>query len=73
MVNEFGSMAYTDHCSGGGGLGAMFGDTLSSSQARMLNLFERSQAGDNCEPILGNSILGSFELDGRSKWSTLTP
>lgn len=72
MVNEFGSMEYRDHCNGTSSLVDMFGTMpMSPQQQGALQFFEASRAAGQCDPILGDSVLASFEQAGRDKWVSL--
>ena len=73
MLNEFGGEEYTDHCEdGGGGLKSFLATMpLSPRQTRAVELYEYSRRAGECEAVLGDSVLGSFELGGRDKWECL--
>jgi len=73
MLNEFEGEEYTDHCAdGGGGLKSFLATMpLSPRQTRAVELYEYSRRAGECEAVLGDSILGSFELGGRDKWECL--
>ena len=72
MVNEFENIEFTDHCGTTSTLVELFGTMpLSPQQQRALTLFEASRAAGQCDPIIGDSVLASFELAGRDKWTSL--
>lgn len=72
MVNEFGGNEYTDHCGTTSSLTALFGAMpLSPQQQQALRFFQASRATGQCDPILGNSVLASFDLNGRDKWVSM--
>ena len=73
MLNEFEGEEYTDHCAdGGGGLKSFLATMpLSPRQTRAVELYEFSRRPGDCEAVLGDSVLGSFELGGRDKWKCL--
>jgi hypothetical protein len=64
----------------GGGTGATtsfveaFGGTampLTEGQRRGLELYALSRRGRACEPLLGDQVLASFELERRNRWTCL--
>ena len=75
---------YTDHCDGDD-VTSLIDDRLlrvipgvsSSGRLFQASLVGMSRAaggapgGLRCDPILGDSLLGSFELNGRNKWTCL--
>ena len=73
MLNEFEGEEYSDHCAdGGGGLKSFLATMpLSPRQTRAVELYEFSRRPGDCEAVLGDSVLGSFELGGRDKWKCL--
>jgi hypothetical protein len=78
MVNEFQGRQFYDHCGGdiltGGSVGIadLVGDLpLTPDQTRGLDLYAASRRNQPCEPVLGDTVLASFELDGRDKWVSL--
>ena len=71
MANEFGGAEFFDHCDAES-VADLFGAMpLSPSQERALSLYAASRSGQPCEPILGDTVLASFELDHRDKWLSL--
>ena len=71
MANEFGGAEFFDHCDAES-VADLFGAMpLSPSQERALSLYAASRSGQPCEPILGDTVLASFELDDRDKWLSL--
>ena len=72
MVNEFEGMEYSDHCNGNNDLLELF-DTmpLTLQQKQAIEIFQSTRQFSTCTPILGDSVLASFELDGRNKWISL--
>ena len=74
---------YTDHCDGDDatsliddGLLQVIPGISSSGGLFQASLVGMSRAtggagGLRCDPILGDSVLGSFELNGRNKWMSL--
>jgi len=83
MSNEYRGAAFYDHCrvEGGGGTGGAttsfveaFGGTampLTEGQRRGLELYALSRRGRACEPLLGDQVLASFELERRNRWTCL--
>ena len=78
MVNEFSGKEFYDHCGGDvltGGSQGITGLTndlpLTPDQQRGLELYAASRVNRPCEPVLGDTILASFELHGRDKWTSL--
>ena len=73
MVNEFEAGEFYDHCDGGGGGLNGIASTLplTPSQQRALTFYEAARRNAPCEPLLGDSVLSSFELDGSNKWASL--
>ena len=73
MLNEFEGEEYTDHCADGdGGLKSFLATMpLSPRQTRAVELYAFSRRPGDCEAVLGDSVLGSFELGGRDKWKCL--
>ena len=69
---------FYDHCGGdiatGGanGITGLTGDLpLTPDQTRGLELYAASRVNRPCEPVLGDTVLASFELHGRDKWTSL--
>ena len=78
MTNEFQGREFYDHCGGdvanGGaaGINDLVGELpLTPDQTRGLELYASSRADRPCEPVLGDTVLASFDLDKRDKWLSL--
>ena len=71
MVNEYSGRLFYDHCeSETGGLDDLLEQlSLPESSVRLLRLFFSSQ--DECEPINGDSVLNTFDLAQRNKFTSL--
>ena len=71
MANEFAGAEFFDHCDAES-VADLFGAMpLSPSQERALSLYAASRSGQPCEPIPGDTVLASFELNDRDKWLSL--
>ena len=78
MTNEFRGREFYDHCGGdvnGGGAGGITDLVdelpLTPDQTRGLELYASSRADRPCEPVLGDTVLASFDLQARDKWRSL--
>ena len=78
MTNEFKGKEFYDHCGGdianGGaaGIADLVGELpLTPDQTRGLELYASSRADRPCEPVLGDTVLASFDLHARDKWRSL--
>lgn len=71
MVNEYTERLFFDHCdSKTGGLDDLLEQlSLPESSVRLLELFFSNQ--DQCDPIDGDSVLTTFGLEGRNKFTSL--
>ena len=71
MVNEYAGRLFYDHCgSETGGLDDLLEQlSLPESSVRLLRLFFSNQ--NECEPINGDSVLTTFDLEGRNKFTSL--
>ena len=71
MVNEYAGRLFYDHCgSETGGLDDLLEQlSLPESSVRLLRLFFSNQ--NECEPINGDSVLTTFGLEGRNKFTSL--
>ena len=77
MTNEFKGKEFYDHCggdiaNGGAAIADLVGELpLTPDQTRGLELYASSRADRPCEPVLGDTVLASFDLHARDKWRSL--
>jgi hypothetical protein len=71
MVNEYQRKQFFDHCdSTTGGLDDLVEQlSLPESSVQLLRMFVANQ--DECDPITGESVLRTFSLESRNRWSSL--
>ena len=71
MVNEYQGRQFFDHCdSTTGGLDDLVDQlSLPESSVQLLRMFAANQ--NECDPITGESVLRTFSLESRNRWSSL--